>query len=374
MTDISHRNELIEAGALPEAAPPGRIRLALISQVTLDSAGNARPIHMLRVGTFTDSSGKPCTFGPEHIQSIIQNYDQRPNCPITESHDWGRAVGRTTALYSDPECMNLYGLPKWNTAGQQLIADGVYDGYSCELDPDGKGGFVKIGGSLTNYPAVHGLTPVSLAAPSIDSPLHIRQETPIMAEPEITPPPVGDVQPPAPAAFVAPPPSGGDGAIFQAQMDAALRQMQAQYEAQASQALQSAQLQFERWKVELAATQEIAQFAQHVTTPTMQRPYALPLDGAAVVKFMTGLGAEARKDAKALFESILTSGLVSFEEIGSSGAGAGDIDAVQAYEDALSAELKINSVRSVALSNLRRKQPAIVAAYNEARASKKGAT
>jgi hypothetical protein len=49
-----------------------------------------------------------------------------------------------------------------------MIEDGVYDGYSCEIDPDGKGGFTKIGGSLTNYPAVHGLEPVRLEAPAFD--------------------------------------------------------------------------------------------------------------------------------------------------------------------------------------------------------------
>jgi hypothetical protein len=49
---------------------------------------------MLRTGTFTDSSGRSFTFTPEHIKSIVANYAQRPNPPITERHDYGRAVGR----------------------------------------------------------------------------------------------------------------------------------------------------------------------------------------------------------------------------------------------------------------------------------------
>jgi hypothetical protein len=350
---------------------PGRIRLAIFSEVKLDGQGNARPIHMLRVGTFTDSSGRACTFGPEHIRSIVANYAQRPNPPITESHDFGRAVGRTTNLYADASGENLYGMPKWNAAGKQMLIDGVYDGYSCELDPDGKGGFVKIGGSLTNYPAVHGLSPVTLSAPPIDDDPIIHKET-SMDDPQVdpvVPPVVAPVTPPVvpPIALGAP-----DSPIFQAQMQAALSQMQAQYEAQAQQALQSAQLQFERWKSEQAASQEIAQFAQHVTSATLQRPYALPLDADRISKFMASIPADARKEARLLFEQILSAGLVSFEELGSQGAGKDTPNPIEAYEEALAEEIKLTGIRSQAIANLMRKQPEIVSAYNAARNTKKG--
>jgi hypothetical protein len=351
---------------------PGRIRLAIFSEVKLDNAGNARPIHMLRCGTFTDSSGKSFTFEPRHIQSIVQNYAKRPNPPITESHDWGRAVGRTTNLYADATGENLYGMPKWNAAGKQMLVDGVYDGYSCELDPDGAGGFVKIGGSLTNYPAVHGLQPVTLTAPPIDDPLTQPKETPMadevetpVAPPVIAPPATSPVVPPV--ALSAP-----DSPIFQAQMQAALTQMQAQYEAQARSALESAQLQFERWKSEQAASQEIAQFAQHVTSATLQRPYALPLDADRISKFMASIPADARKEARLLFEQILSAGLVSFEELGSQGEGKDAPNPIEAYEEALAAEIKLTGIRSQAIANLMRKQPEIVSAYNAARNTKKG--
>ncbi len=372
---MTEPNEPIEQPS--EAPPTGRIRLAVFSEVKLDSQGNARPIHMLRTGTFTDSSGKSCTFGPEHIKSIVANYAKRPNPPITESHDWGRAVGRTTQLYADASGENLYGLPKWNAAGKQMLVDGVYDGYSCELDPDGNGGFVKIGGSLTNYPAVKGLQPVTLSAPEIDDPLTQPKETlmpeektnqvdPVVPPVAPTPPPAAPAQPPV--ALAAP----SDSPIFQAQMQAALSQMQAQYEAQAQRALESAQLQFERWKSEQAAQQEIAQFAQHVTSATLQRPYALPLDADRVSKFMASIPAEARKEARAIFEQVLSAGLVSFEELGSQGAGMEEVNPIQAYENALAAEIKLSGVRSQAITNLMRKQPDVVAAYNQARAAKKG--
>jgi hypothetical protein len=350
---------------------PGRIRLAIFSEVKLDNAGNARPIHMLRCGTFTDSSGKSFTFEPRHIQSIVQNYAKRPNPPITESHDWGRAVGRTTQIYTDATGENLYGMPKWNAAGKQMLVDGVYDGYSCELDPDGAGGFIKIGGSLTNYPAVHGLQPVTLSAPEIDDPLTQLKET-SMDDPQVDPV-VPPVTPPA-ASPVVPPValSAPDSPIFQAQMQAALTQMQAQYEAQARSALESAQLQFERWKSEQAAQQEIAQFAQHVTSATLQRPYALPLDADRISKFMASIPADARKEARLLFEQVLSAGLVSFEELGSQGAGKDTPNPIEAYEEALAEEIKLTGIRSQAIANLMRKQPEIVSAYNAARNTKKG--
>lgn len=353
-----------------EDTSPTRIRLSVFSEIKLDATGNAHDIHMLRTGTFTDSSGRAFTFGPEHLQSIVGNYARRPNPPITESHDYGRATGRIVGVKTDASGEHLYGSPRWNTTGRQLLSDQVYDGFSCELDPDDAGGFVLIGGSLTNYPAVKGLRPVTLSAPPIDPPtikeIPMAEET---LEAVVTPP----VVPPT-TTTAAPAVSAPDSPIFQAQMQAALSQMQAQYELQAQRALESAQLQFERWKTEQAQQTEIAQFSQHVTAATLQRPYALPLDADRVAKFMAMIPAEARKEARAIFEQVLTAGLVSFEELGSQGAGAGDVDAVQAYEDALAAELKLNPVKSVALTNLQKKQPKIVAAYNEARATaKKGA-
>lgn len=350
-----------------EDTPPTRIRLSVFSEIKLDATGNAHDIHMLRTGTFTDSSGRAFTFGPDHLASIVSNYARRPNPPITESHDYGRATGRIVGVKTDPTGEHLYGSPRWNTTGRQLLSDQVYDGFSCELDPDDAGGFVLIGGSLTNYPAVKGLQPVTLSAPPIDPPL--TKEIPMAdetLEAVVTPP----VVPPT-TTTAAPAVSAPDSPIFQAQMQAALSQMQAQYELQAQRALESAQLQFERWKTEQAQQTDIAQFSQHVTAATLQRPYALPLDADRVSKFMTMIPTEARKEARAIFEQVLTAGLVSFEELGSQGAGKGDVDAVQAYEDALAAELKLNPVKSVALTNLQKKQPSIVAAYNEARATAK---
>ena len=359
-----------------------RIRLAIVSEVRLDDAGNARPVHMLRVGTFADSLGRKVTFTPEHLRSIVANYAKRPNPPITESHDFGPAIGRTAQVWTDPECQNLYGLPRWNSKGQQLLHDEVYDGYSCELEPDDQGGYVKIGGSLTNYPAVSGLAPVRLSAPALS--IQQPQQEQVMPEnengaPQNAAPPTNGT-PPAQSAPAAENPIAPDLAALITQLasqssarssEQLTAMLQAQIEQQFALATQQAEAAAARKIMEFQAQQQITAFAQDLTTPTLKRQHALPLDTQRVVTFLSGLSAESRKEAQALFTQVLDSGLLSFEEFGSAGAGQDD-NPIQQYEDALAQALKVNPVRSVAISNLQKQRPDLVAAYNAAMSKKGG--
>lgn len=156
-------------------APSTRLHLNLISEALLNEDGSARPIHILRTGTFTGSTGVPFTFEPSHLQEIVQHFQEgrRKRPPVTERHDWGRAVGRLERVWMHAD--SLYALPKWNPTGRQLLADEVYDGFSCEIETT-DAGLVLIGGSLTNYPAVDGLEPVTLTAP----PPSLQMEAPMM--------------------------------------------------------------------------------------------------------------------------------------------------------------------------------------------------
>lgn len=320
-----------------------RVRLSIISEI-----GNGRPIHMLRPGTFTGMSGVPVTFSAEEIAGIVANFKagRRPKPPITESHDFGRAVGRIVDLWSD-DAANLYGNPKWNTAGRQLLADEVYDGFSVEVE-GGPDGWTLIGGSLTNYPAVDGLAPVSLSAPVVDTKpaggpaVDTQQEDTLMAEET----PVEVVETPtAPPAV----PQIDAAELARALSTANLSQdvagritdmvrqsVMQQFEAVRQQAETQARAEIARFQRE----QQIVALAQHMTTPTLQRQHALPFEAGKLASFLTGLSEAQRTEALALFEQVLTAGLVSFEEIGTGreGQDADSADAVLARYETIKAQ------------------------------------
>lgn len=154
---------------VPTMPPPARMQLNIISEVALSATGEARPIHILRTGTFTSGNGYTFTFEKSHLEAIEQSFlaGKRAKPPITECHDYGRAVGRIVKVWCEGD--SLYAQPKWNKNGAQLLIDEVYDGFSCEIDGLGDAPTL-IGGSLTNYPAVDGLQAVTLEAPRAASP------------------------------------------------------------------------------------------------------------------------------------------------------------------------------------------------------------
>src|SRR3954465_14282175 len=99
----------------------------LISEIALSADGAARPIHILRVGTFTSSSGYAHTFEPAHLRTIAANFDagKRKKPPITERHDFGRAVGRIAKVWTDADGANLYAQPTWTASGKGLLTKEV---------------------------------------------------------------------------------------------------------------------------------------------------------------------------------------------------------------------------------------------------------
>lgn len=341
---------------------PSRLRLNLISQVISGS-----PIHMLRPGTFTDMYGRESTFDAPAISAIVSRYQAgyRANPPITESHDYGRAVGRIANVWSDG-AGNLYGEPRWNSTGQQLLAEAVYDGFSCELERVGDG-WALIGGSLTNYPAVDGLQPVTLSAPQPDAAL----AAPV--QPEETPP-MSDqdqaleqlLQAPIPDA-----PAVADTAM-QAQINAYVAQMEARFKAQQEAAFAKAQSEFERRIGEMERRREIESYAQHVTTPTLDRPHALPGTAEQYTTFLASLNAEQRTAAKGLFDAILAGGLVSFEELGSDGDAAPEKSAQEQFEAAVTTKVSTGLSRLSAIQAVGKEQPDLYARY-QAESSRRGA-
>jgi hypothetical protein len=378
-----------------------RIRPSFVSEVAFSQDGQPRPIHIFRAGTFTSMDGREYTYTPEHIRSMLDNFaaGKRKRPPITEKHDWGRAVGRITKLWADAACENLYALPVWNKAGRELLTEETYDGFSSEIEhiDDGR---ILIGGSLTNYPAVDGLEPVTLSAPPIDDnpavslPNHaeIEEETRGVQSPSLlasAPLAAGGLReenttttrkdiftmdedttvvetPPT----LPPLPPINDTAM-QAQIGAYVQQMEARYQAQQEAAFQRAQVEFERRIADMEARRQIETYAQHATTATLQRQHALPIEAEALTSFLASLSASQRATAQTLFTRILEAGLVSFEEIGSQGEAAPEQSAKEQFDAAVQEKVRGGMSQLSAIQAVGKEQPDLYASY-QAESSKRG--
>jgi hypothetical protein len=331
---------------------------------------------MLRPGVFTGTSGRETVFTPGDIAGIVARFTAgyRPNPPITERHDYGRAVGRVADVWADSDG-NLYGRPRWNSAGLQLLTDEVYDGFSCELEWL-EDGWALIGGSLTNYPAVDGLQPVTLSAPP---PAHTSASDLPAAAPAVSTPPTKEtrmsetpdqaleqlLQQPIPEA-----PAVNDTAM-QAQINAYVAQMEMRFKAQQDAAFARAQAEFERRITDMERRRAIEAYAQHITTPTLSRPHALPGQAETYITFLSSLSGDQRTAAQGLFDSILTGGLVSYEELGSDGDSAPEQGAAEQFQAAVTAKLGTGLSRLAAMQAVAAEQPALYAAY-QAESSQRG--
>lgn len=345
---------------------PAPIRLALLSEVAFSEGTPAQPIHALRVGTFTGMSGTPTTFEPRHLRQMAERLNEtaaRRRPPINENHDYGRAVGRMLRAYTRNRDHDLYIEPKWLSAGRTLLSDEVYDGFSIELAVDGDG-FSIVGGALTNYPAVDGLATVTLSAPSPQGPAH--EDTPPIATEEHRMSgethEIQDAPETTPAVAPALPPV--NDAAMQAQINAYVAQMEARFKAQQDAAFARAQQEFERRIVEMEQQRQIEAYAQHITTPTLTRPHALPGHADDWARALRALSAEQRKVWQPLLDTILSSGLVSFEEIGSAGEGETEQDARARYQALVNAKVDAGMARVAAIKAVNREHPDLYAAQS----------
>jgi ClpP class serine protease len=246
---------------------------------------------------------------------------------------------------------------------------GSFEGTLAEIA--GKGN-TQVGAGRSRTPTVS--TPPLIQAPALTKAaggLSVRDTQPnntkenIRMDEETTQqveaPPLPPLQPPQLAT--------NDPAV-QAQVNAVVAQMTAQFEAQRQIVLEQAQAQFQRQLAEMQARQQIETYAQHVTTPTLQRQHALPLEASAVATFLSGLSADQRTSARGLFDRILDAGLVSFEELGTS-AESVEQSAGERFEGAVNAKVSAGMSRLSAIQAVGKEQPALYAEY-QAESSRRG--
>lgn len=157
-----------------------------------------------------------------------------------------------------------------------------------------------------------------------------------------------------------------------AQVNAVVAQMTAQFEAQRQIVLEQAQAQFQRQLAEMQARQQIETYAQHATTPTLQRQHALPFEASAIVAFLSGLNPTQRTQAQGFFDKLLESGLVSFEELGSQAEGAAEQSAGEKFEQAVQAKVATGMSRLNAMQAVGKEQKELYAAYQAETSRTKG--
>lgn len=157
-----------------------------------------------------------------------------------------------------------------------------------------------------------------------------------------------------------------------AKIDRIVSMREQEWKAREARILQEADARFERRMAEERVRNDVENYAQHITTPTLTRQHALPGQAATYGAFLLSLNASQRSTATGLFDNILASGLVSFEEIGSGGEGEGTPDPSQQWQSAITAKVSAGLSRSAAIEAVKREQPALFAAYNASGVTKKG--
>lgn len=159
-------------------------------------------------------------------------------------------------------------------------------------------------------------------------------------------------------------------AAMQAQISAYVGQMEANFKAQQDAAFARAQSEFERRIAEMEQRRAIESYAQHITTPTLSRPYGVPGHADEWVSLLAATPAAIRPQWQAKLDAILSSGLVSFEEIGSSAEGAESRDATTEWNAAVTAKVAQGMGRAAAIQAVAKERPELYAAQSSRKGGK----
>jgi hypothetical protein len=112
----------------------------------------------------------------------------------------------------------------------------------------------------------------------------------------------------------------------QARLDAYLAQTQAQMAQREREIEQRLTADFERRMLETEQRNAIHAFARRATMTNAEQPYAIPGTAEDLAQLLLETPSAVRAKWSALLTRLTTAGLVSFDEIGSSGEGAADTD------------------------------------------------
>lgn len=117
-----------------------------------------------------------------------------------------------------------------------------------------------------------------------------------------------------------------DNAAMQARLDAYMAQIEQRNAAIQAGAFARAQAEFDRRVHEMEQRGAIESFARAKTTTSTDQAYAMPCTAEELTSLLLETPSAVRQRWQTLLNRITASGLVTFDEIGSSGAGGEAID------------------------------------------------
>lgn len=273
----------------------------------------ARPMEVLRVGTFTSMNGKIVTVTEDDLDAFVTNFNIRAagqDIPIDVQHERREAAGWLVSLYRQAD--KLIAIPNWNDLGKELVGSQAFRYVSAALDLARK---LLISVSLTNFPAVKELQPISLSG-SIEGQIIIQEDHMTNATDA-----AGNIvqadatsQPETPPATNQPVVTDMSDSV-RALLNAELSEFRTQM-AQAIDALKLERAQaMTAMLTELREERDIAEFA-HTITSTGN--HALPLRADDVRTMLLDLPVAHRSRVRAMLSQIAETGTVDFSEIGTS--------------------------------------------------------
>lgn len=161
--------------------------------------------------------------------------------------------------------------------------------------------------------------------------------------------------------LAAPPlPVVADPAV-QSQMEAYIRQMEARNDASREAAFVQMRADFDRRIRETEQRSQIEQFARAKTVTTTDQPWAVPCTADELTQLLLETPAAVRPRWQTLLNRITASGLVTFDEIGSSGAGGEEIDQWNAI---VNAKVATGMKRVEAIKQTAKEHPSLYAAQS----------
>ena len=293
----------------------------------------APAIEVIRTGTFTDMNKRTVTITAADLDAFVANYQGNvagQDVPIDVDHRRQEAAGWIARFFREGDILRA--IPQWNPHGARLVGEQMYRYISATINLAQK---AIISVSLTNFPAVKNLAPISLSefsgtevtdpAPADEVFLLFtteRDESMLNTNPDATTPPA------APAASTTTPPAApaaqsidltAELASVRTAMQEQLGQALAQFRTELTQAAALSEQQrlsiIQEVVNGMREEQQVADFAQAVTGTGR---YALPVKGDTLRNQLMGIPQPHRTTVMEILRTVHGNGTVDFSEAGTS--------------------------------------------------------
>jgi hypothetical protein len=178
----------------------------------------------------------------------------------------------------------------------------------------------------------------------------LHKETIAMSEP---------TQEAPPAALPLPPPPAAQDAVMQSRLDSYIQATEARLAAAQEAAYARAEAEFDRKLKELEQIRTIEGFARAKTVTGVGQPWALPCTAEELTTLLAETPPAARTKWMTVLNRITASGLISFDEIGSSAEGA---ELADQWNALINAKVAAGKSRVQAIQEAAREHPDLYAA------------